>query len=231
MPAGQRDETKPCGWVALAEVRCSLYLAEMMLPAAASEVLEVWFEGPSATALGNASSRWFTKDDAFDATLRARFGDALEKAARGELGGWCSAPRGSLALVVLCDQFARNVYRGSARSFAFDPLALSTSLGARARGEDAALSIPQRVFLAMPLMHSESLAIHDEATSVFAAILEHAEHHVPSLVDYAKSIIGYEVKHRAILDRFGRYPHRNSLIDRASTPAESEFLATPGSSF
>ena len=203
----------------------------MALPAAAAEILDVWFDGSSATELGSASSRWFKKDEAFDAMLREGFSDSLEKASRGELGSWCSSPRGSLALVVLCDQFARNVHRGTARSFAFDPLALFASLGARARGEDAALSIPERVFLAMPLMHSESLAIHDEASAVFAAILEHAERHVPSLVAYAKSTLGYEVKHRAILDRFGRYPHRNLLLGRASTAEESEFLATPGSSF
>ena len=203
----------------------------MPLAAPASAVLDVWFEGSSATELGSASARWFRKDEAFDAMLRARFGDELEAAARGELGGWCSSPRGSLALVVLCDQLARNVHRGTARSFAFDPLALSTSLAARARGEDAHLTIPEQVFLAMPLMHSESLAMHDEAKTVFAAILERAERDVPTLVSYAKSTLGYEVKHRAILERFGRYPHRNALLGRASTAEETAFLETPGSTF
>ena len=203
----------------------------MNLPAPASAVLDVWFEGASATALGSASERWYRKDDAFDAMLGARFGDALEAASRGELGGWCASPLGSVAFVVLCDQLARNVYRGTARSFAFDPLALSASLGARARGEDASLTIPQRVFLAMPLMHSESLAIHDEAAAVFRAILAHAAREVPSLEAYAKSTLGYEEKHRAILDRFGRYPHRNAILGRPSTAEEVAFLATPGSSF
>lgn len=203
----------------------------MTLPASASAVLDLWFEGASATALGTASARWYRKDDAFDAMLGARFGDHLEAASRGELGSWCSAPLGSLAFVVLCDQIARNVHRGTARSFAFDPLALSASLGARARREDTLLTIPQRVFLAMPFMHSESLAMHDEATLLFTAILEDAEREVPSLVSYAKSTLGYEEKHRAILDRFGRYPHRNAILGRSSTAEEISFMETPGSSF
>lgn len=133
--------------------------------------------------------------------------------------------------MVLCDQFPRNVFRGTARSFAFDPLALSTSLAARARGEDTRLTIPEQVFLAMPLMHSESLAMHDEAREVFAAILALAERDVPSLVEYVKGTIAYEVRHRAILERFGRYPHRNSVLGRSSTPEETQFLETPGASF
>lgn len=203
----------------------------MMIPTSASAVLDVWFDGCSASELGTGSSRWYRKDDAFDAMLSTRFGEDLDRAGRGELGGWCGAPRGSLALVVLCDQISRNVHRGTARSFAFDPLAVATSLGARARGEDASLTIPERVFLAMPLMHSESLVIHDEATAVFEGILAHAEHAVPTLVPYAKSTIGYEEKHRGILERFGRYPHRNGILGRASTAEEREFLETPGSSF
>ncbi|MDP9002949.1 MAG: DUF924 domain-containing protein [Myxococcota bacterium] len=203
----------------------------MVLAASASAILDVWFEGSSATELGSASVRWFRKDVAFDAMLHARFGDDLETASRGEFGGWCSSPRGTLALVVLCDQFARNVYRGTARSFAFDPLALSASLAARARGEDVVLTIPEQVFLAMPLMHSESLAVHDVATDAFAIILERTKRDFPSLVAYAKSTIGYEEKHRAILDRFGRYPHRNAILGRGSTAEETSFLQTSGSTF
>jgi uncharacterized protein (DUF924 family) len=203
----------------------------MSLPESASAVLELWFEGCSATELGSASARWFRKDEAFDAMLRARFGDHLETASRGELGSWGSSPRGSLALVVLCDQFARNIHRGTARSFAFDPLALSASLAARAREEDAALTIPEQVFLAMPLMHSESLAMHDVAKSVFAAVLKRAERDVPSLASYAKSTIGYEERHRVILERFGRYPHRNAILGRVSTAEETAFLETAGSTF
>ena len=203
----------------------------MTLPTAAASVLDLWFEGSTATDLGSASSRWFKKDEAFDALLRQRFSDMLETALRGELGGWCSSPRGSLALVVLCDQFARNIHRGSAKAFAHDPHALSASLGSRARGEDATLTVPERIFLAMPMMHSESLAIHDQAAVVFAAIAAHAERDVPSLASYARSVIGYEAQHRGILERFGRYPHRNAALGRPSTAEEVAFLATPGSSF
>jgi uncharacterized protein (DUF924 family) len=202
----------------------------MTLPLAAASVLDLWFEGSTATELGT-SSRWFKKDESFDALLRERFADTLEAASRGELGGWCGSPRGSLALVILCDQFARNIHRGSAKAFASDPHALSASLGARARGEDAALTVPERVFLAMPLMHSESLLIHDEATAVFTALAAHAEREVPSLASYARSIIGYEEKHRSILERFGRYPHRNAALGRSSSAEETAYLATPGSSF
>jgi uncharacterized protein (DUF924 family) len=203
----------------------------MTLPVSASAVLDVWFEGTSGTDVGSAMNRWFQKDEAFDATLRARFGDSLELASRGELGAWCISPRGSLAFVILCDQFARNVYRGTARSFAFDPLALFVSSSTRARGEDESLTVPERVFLAMPLMHSESIAVHDEARVAFTAIVEHAERNVPSLVSYAKYTLEFEEKHRAILERFGRYPHRNALLGRTSTSEEVAFLATPGSSF
>jgi len=199
--------------------------------ASASDVLATWFEGVSATDLGSASGRWFRKDDAFDAMLRARFGGTLEAAARGELGGWCSSPRGSLAFVVLCDQFSRNVYRGTARSFALDPLALAMSSATRARGEQTELTVPEQVFLTMPLMHSESLVLHDEATAAFATILALAEQHVRSLVSYVKNTIEYEKKHRAILEQFGRYPHRNALLGRDATAEETTFLEQPGSAF
>ncbi|MBI2389130.1 MAG: DUF924 domain-containing protein [Deltaproteobacteria bacterium] len=180
---------------------------------------------------GPTVRRWFTVDARFDAELRASFGDDLEHAARGELGGWCASPRGALALIVLCDQIARNVHRGTARAFATDPIALHTTLLGLARGDHLALRVPERLFFLMPLMHSESLAVHDVARQEFGAVVAEAERSTPGMAGYAKGSLDYEDKHRVILARFGRYPHRNAALGRASTAEELEFLKQPGSSF
>lgn len=197
-------------------------------------LLDLWFEGLDGPALDMKSptvKRWFSVDPEFDALLRARFGAELEPAARGELGEWCSTIQGSLAFVLLCDQIARNVHRGTPRAFATDPLALHTSLLEVGRGDHVALPIPRRIFLLMPLMHSESLAVHDVARREFGAVLRDAEKHFPGMVGYARGTLDYEEKHRAIVERFGRYPHRNAILGRSSSAEELEFLKQPGSGF
>jgi uncharacterized protein (DUF924 family) len=205
-----------------------------VIPDAARALLDIWFEGAHADHLdpgGQVARRWFSKNDQFDTMLRERFGDELELAQRGELGHWCGTPRGTLAFILLCDQLSRNCFRGSPRSFSRDALALSMTLAGLARGDHESLTIPERLFFLMPLMHSESLAMHDIAEREYAATIAAAEKTAPGHADWAKSSLDYERRHRAILEKWGRYPHRNAVLGRASTPEEIEFLKQPGSSF
>jgi uncharacterized protein (DUF924 family) len=162
--------------------------------------------------------QWWTKDPAFDAMLRARFEELYRAVARAELVGWRTSAHGRLAEVIVLDQFPRNMYRDTAQAFASDALALALSQEAVACGADRELDVPQRAFLYMPYMHSESLAVHEQALALFGQ---------PGL-EYN---FDYELQHRRIIERFGRYPHRNAVLGRASTPAEMEFLASSGASF
>ncbi len=160
----------------------------------------------------------FAKDAALDALMAQRFGALLERAARSELFGWRATPTGRLAEIIVLDQFSRNVWRDTPRAFAQDALALALAQELVLRGDDAQLPIAQRRFAYMPYMHSESLAVHQEALRLFAqAGLEDA--------------LGFEQRHLAILQRFGRYPHRNAILGRASTVQELAFLQEPGSGF
>ncbi len=205
-----------------------------MIDTSPREILDCWFAGVGDDALdpdGPAVRRWFTPDPAFDRELAARFGDVLARAARGELGAWCATPRGALAFVVLCDQLSRNVHRGTPRAFAADPLALHACLDGLARGVHEGFDVAERTFFCMPLMHSESSAVHEIAVREFEAILAHAQAHAPAWVPYCRNTLDYEHRHKVIVDRFGRYPHRNVIVGRASTDDEIEFLKQPGSSF
>ena len=176
------------------------------------DVLNFWFEELEPKA-------WFTSDPAFDAVVRERFGALLEQAAAGELHAWRREARGRLAEIIVLDQFSRNIFRGTPRAFAQDPMALVLSQVAVANGALQALDTPmQRNFLLMPHMHSESRRIHAEAEALFRT-------HAPP------GNLEYEVRHKAIIDRFGRYPHRNAILGRESTPEERVFLQEPGSSF
>ncbi|MCB0394897.1 MAG: DUF924 domain-containing protein [Bdellovibrionales bacterium] len=164
------------------------------------------------------TSFWFKKSPAFDEEIRARFLDLHTKATLGELSIWRENPRGSLSEIILLDQFSRNMFRDSAMAFAFDSLALVLSQEAIRRGDASQLPPKERSFLYMPFMHSESLLIHEEAVNLFSeAGLEYN--------------LEYEMKHKAIIEEFGRYPHRNKALGRESTSKEIDFLKTPGSSF
>lgn len=177
----------------------------------AAAVLRFWFEE-------TPPSLRFAKSDAFDAAIRARFAALHAAAARNELWAWRTTPEGRLAEVIVLDQFSRNLHREGPGAFACDAQALALAQEAVARGDDAGLPAERRAFLYLPYMHSESLAVHDEALRLFSA---------PGLEDNLR----FEHLHRAILARFGRYPHRNAALGRASTPEELAFLAQPGSSF
>jgi uncharacterized protein (DUF924 family) len=163
-------------------------------------------------------SLWFKKDAEFDRMLDARFGALHAQASLGELSAWRATPHGRLAEIIVLDQFSRNLYRDSPRAFAQDGMALVLAQEAVRTGADAALTAQERVFLYMPYMHSESAAIHETAVGLFTR-------------NGIANNLEYELKHKAIIDRFGRYPHRNAVLGRVSTPEEIAFLQAPGSSF
>lgn len=180
-------------------------------PDQAAEVVRFWFE-----TLQPAD--WWRKDAALDARLRERFGALHEQAAAGACWTWRATPAGRLAEVLLLDQCSRNIHRDTPRAFAQDGMALVLAQEAVAGGHDLALPPPQRAFLYMPYMHSESSVVHEEALRLFSQ---------PELAFN----LDFERRHKAIVDRFGRYPHRNAILGRTSTPEELAFLAEPGSSF
>lgn len=173
-------------------------------------VLDFWFQELSPR-------QWFAHDASVDAAVRARFADCHAAASRGECYGWRTTPQGQLAEVIVLDQLSRNLHRGDPRAFATDGMALVLAQEAFRQGAHRHLTQPQRNFLCLPYMHSESRRIHAEAAPVFAEADE--------------SVRQFEAKHKAIVDRFGRYPHRNAIVGRTSTAEELAFLQQPGSSF
>ena len=174
-------------------------------------VLQFWFHEIEP-------AQWWKVDPEFDHLIADRFGEVHRQAARAELFDWRSTPSGRLAEVIVLDQFSRNIYRGDRRAFEADALALVLAQEAVAARADIALTQDERTFLYMPYMHSESKPIHKVAERLFR---EHAP----------KSNYEFELRHKAIIDRFGRYPHRNAALGRESTPEELTFLAGPGSRF
>ncbi len=183
----------------------------MSLSSSPAEVLQFWFEEISEDS-------WWTVDPAFDALVNKRFGKLLDEARQGELFEWREDARGRLAEVIVLDQFPRNIHRGTPLAFACDPMALALAQEAAAGGALAALSDIERTFLLLPYMHSESRLIHEQAERLY-------KRHTPA-ENYE-----FELKHKIIIDRFGRYPHRNAILSRESTAEELEFLKQPGSSF
>lgn len=177
----------------------------------AQDILHFWFEELTP-------QQHFMKDPALDAAMRVRFEATLQAAARCELFAWRATPAGRLAEILVLDQFSRNVYRDTARAFAQDALALALAQELVASGQDRSLPTAQRVFAYMPYMHSESALIHGQALELFAQ---------PGM----ENNLDFERRHKAIIDRFGRYPHRNAILGRTSTPEELAFLSEPGSSF
>lgn len=177
----------------------------------AETVLSFWFEE-------NSSEQWFTQSEAFDAAIVRRFGATWQAACAGELAAWRADARGRLAEIIVLDQFSRNMWRGHAKSFAQDGMALALAQYAVQMPEFVQLNEVERQFTLMPLMHSESLIIHQHAVPLFRAFAP------PSSYDF-------ELKHKAIIERFGRYPHRNAVLGRESTAEEIEFLKQPNSSF
>jgi len=177
----------------------------------ASEVISFWFEE-------TAPEQRFKKDPAFDRQINERFGALHTRASRCELAEWRETAQGALAEIIVLDQFSRNLYRDSPEAFACDSLALALAQELVRRGQDQELPIQQRAFAYMPYMHSESPQIHCEALGLF---------NQPGL----ENQLDFEQRHKAIIDRFGRYPHRNTVLGRESTEEELRFLEQPGSAF
>ena len=175
------------------------------------DTLNFWFKEIDQRA-------WWKKDDAFDQLIIDRFADIHTKATQGELFEWRLTPKGSLAEVIILDQFSRNMFRDTTQAFAYDGMALILSQEAITAEFDRELSAIENSFLFMPFMHSESATMHELAVALYTK-------------NGIQSNLDFELKHKAIIDRFGRYPHRNDILGRESTAEEIAFLGEPGSSF
>lgn len=188
----------------------------------AGRVLDYWFGAPGSPERGQMRALWFTKSVATDEEIRRRFGALVESALRGDLAHWAEGEaHQTLALIVLLDQFTRNIFRDSARAFAGDAAALAVAKALVADGRDRLLSPPERLFVYLPFEHAEDRADQRESLRLFGLLAE-AGH--PDLLMWAQ-------KHAEVIERFGRYPHRNALLGRESTAEETEFLRQPGSRF
>lgn len=196
----------------------------------AEAVLAFWFGdgADDAAILAEKSAIWFTKDPAIDAAIRERFGGLREAVIGAQLDGWLATPRGGLALIVLIDQFSRNLFRDDARAFEHDALARSWTERMLDSGADRELRLVERVFAYLPLEHSESIADQDRCVALFGALRDTAP---PVLHEAFTTFLDFARRHREIIARFGRFPHRNAVLGRVSTDAEVAFLAEPGSSF
>jgi uncharacterized protein (DUF924 family) len=187
----------------------------------AEDVHRFWFGSPGEPHDQQPRALWFTKSDATDRAIAQRFGATVEAALAGELDGWAASPRTALALIVVLDQFTRNIFRGTPRAFAGDARALAIAKRLVDSGLDLALTPIERWFVYMPFEHSECLDDQVEALRLFARL---AAAGVDSPLEWAR-------RHYDIIARFGRFPHRNAILGRASTPEEIEFLKKPGSAF
>jgi uncharacterized protein (DUF924 family) len=201
----------------------------------ARSIREFWFgqAGHSAEALNQRMRFWFGGDATElrarrDATIRERFASLLERAAAGELAAWADGPRRRLSLIILLDQFPRQIYRGTARAFAYDAPALALTLSGMQSAADAALDVVERIFFYMPLQHAESREVQDESVAAYRRLLEEAPRPLRATFESAQRSAE---NHREIIERFGRFPGRNAALERASTPAETKWLKEGGESF
>jgi uncharacterized protein (DUF924 family) len=206
-------------------------VADKSLDSCCDELLDYWFEGcpTDPGRLKGLMKKWFSVSSANDEELRRRFGSIAHAAAVGELTHWQATAAGRLALILLLDQLPRNLHRGSAAAFAQDDKAVALALDGIERGQDRTLHPLQRIFFMMPLQHAESRATQARSTEAFNALaLEYQNSPTgPLLENTAK----FAFEHREIVDRFGRFPHRNRVLGRESTDEEAEFLAAGGPSF
>jgi uncharacterized protein (DUF924 family) len=189
----------------------------------AETIVDFWFGAPDSVDFGRARKAWFAKDAAFDAEIRERFGSLIERALRGELENWGDASRSAIAQVLLLDQFTRNAFRDTPRAFAGDPRALAAAARMVGLRQDEELPTFMRGFVYLPYEHAEGLAMQDEAIRLLTRLAA-ADPEQQSMLDYA-------YKHRTVIERFGRFPHRNAILGRRSTAEEIEFLSRPGSGF
>jgi uncharacterized protein (DUF924 family) len=185
------------------------------------QILDFWFGLPGSADYGQMRKEWFRKDPALDAEIRDRFGAAVDTALAGGFADW-TAPRAALARVLLLDQFTRNIFRDSPRAFAGDALALAIAEAAIARGDDLRLTPAEQRFLYLPFTHAEDLSVQERSVALCTRMRNETGDGDP---------LFWAEKHAAVIRRFGRYPHRNAILGRTSTPEEVAFLAEPGSRF
>lgn len=176
-----------------------------------NDILKFWFEELEP-------AQWWLRDDALDREITERFADIHARAVQGELYGWRRDVHGRLAEILVLDQFSRNIHRDTPLAFAADPMALALAQEAVAAGLDQELNPVERSFLYLPWMHSESLLMHEIALALYESL-------------GLEQNLDFEIRHKVIIERFGRYPHRNAILGRESTPEELAFLKQPGSSF
>lgn len=193
------------------------------MDAQAQNVLDFWFLPPDKPGHSQSRMEWFRKDDGYDAQIRERFGALIDAAIGGGLREWEATPHGALARLIVLDQFTRNVYRGTPRAFAGDAQALALAVALTQAGQDRQLPPMLRAFVYLPFEHAEDLAMQARAVELFQ-LLSQAQPGFESMLDYAQ-------RHQEVIARFGRFPHRNAILDRPSTPEEAAFLRQPGSSF
>jgi uncharacterized protein (DUF924 family) len=201
----------------------------------ARSVRDFWFGKQPLTAdeLNRRMRFWFGGEPTpartrRDAQIRARFGRLLQRAAAGELNAWADGPRRRLSLVILLDQFPRSIFRGSARAFAHDEQALALTLSGMQGGADAALSVVERLFFYMPLQHAERREVQDEAVAAYRRLRQEAPEELHAVFESAQRSAE---NHRALIEEFGRFPHRNRVLGRPSTAAELAWLGAGGASF
>ena len=201
----------------------------------ARSVRDFWFGTTplSADTLNRRILFWFGDEASArrqrrDEHIRARFGALLERAARGELASWADGPRRRLSLIILLDQFPRSIFRGTARAFAYDAQALGLTLSGMQSAADAALTVVERMFFYLPLEHAESREVQEESVAAYRRLLAEAPDELREV--FASALRSAE-NHRSIIERFGRFPHRNALLGRANTPEEAEWLKESGSRF
>jgi len=200
------------------------------MPQLAAEILAFWFADALASPAAAAarSKAWFTEDPAFDAVVASRFGDLPDQAASGALDAWAAEPRAALARVIVLDQFPRNLHRGSATAFACDPVAQRAAVAAIDAGLDLRLAPIEAAFLYLPFEHAEDMGLQERAVERFEA-LARREGALPASL--FASYIDFAHRHREVIRRFGRFPHRNGALGRVSTAEEVDYLAGGGERF
>ena len=186
-------------------------------------VLDFWFAAPGDPEHGAVRDLWFRKSDETDRQINEHFGSLIEQALRGELETWAAEPPGALAQIVLLDQFTRNGFRETPRAFAGDKRALAAAMAMVGSRQDETLLPVQRVFVYLPFEHAEGIGMQEEALRLFTRVVTEAPE-LQSMLDYAQ-------RHHDVVQRFGRFPHRNAILGRQSTAEEVEFLKQPGSRF
>lgn len=194
------------------------------------DVLRFWLGAYpiDPAALQRVQAQWFRKDEAFDAELRRRFGPTLEAALAGRLDGWAATAEGRLALLLVLDQFTRNAFRGQPRSFAGDAQALALAVQGIERGHDQQVPPMARIFCYLPLEHAEDAALQARSVALFDALACDPQAQPAA---FFAGTLDYAHKHQDVVARFGRFPHRNAILGRASTAEEQDYLAQPGAGF